>query len=40
MHESQAAAVLDICALCAGLLLKPYLGDVSGLKLQPATPFE
>ena len=29
-----------MCALCAGLLLKPYLGEVSGLKLQSATPFE
>ena len=29
-----------MCALCAGLLLKPYLGEVSGLELQSATPFE
>ena len=28
------------CALYAGLLLKPYLEEVSGLELQSATPFE
>lgn len=37
---SQANPLIISAANVAGLLLKPYLGDVNGLKMQSATPFE